>query len=101
MAQQHENGIITNALAAIPHWNYSETDQSISQDLTFKDFTQAWEFMQKVAVLAEQANHHPDWSNSYNKVSISLTTHSKKQLTQKDITLAKQIDGLINYKKQL
>jgi 4a-hydroxytetrahydrobiopterin dehydratase len=69
--------------------------QSLSKDFKFKDFISAWAFMNKVALLAEKMDHHPDWSNSYNKVSISLSTHSAgDKITENDRALAKQIDAI-------
>jgi 4a-hydroxytetrahydrobiopterin dehydratase len=60
----------------------------------FKDFIEAFGFMTKVALLAQQANHHPEWSNVYNKVQIGLTTHDAGGITDKDIDLAIQIEKL-------
>jgi 4a-hydroxytetrahydrobiopterin dehydratase len=60
----------------------------------FEDFITAFEFMSKVAALAEQANHHPNWSNVYNKVDIALTTHEFNSVSQRDFDLAKKIDQL-------
>lgn len=62
----------------------------------FKDFVSAWAFMSKVALISEKMDHHPDWSNAYNKVTIRLNTHSEgNKITQKDQKLAKEIDKLI------
>ena len=61
----------------------------------FKDFITAWGFMTKVAILAEKANHHPNWQNVYNTVIIKLNTHDKNNtITQKDIDLAKNIEEI-------
>lgn len=69
--------------------------ESLIREFKFKDFVSAWGFMSKVALLAEKMDHHPDWSNSYNKVSISLSTHSAgNKITDKDRKLAEQIDML-------
>ncbi len=69
--------------------------ESLTKDFKFKDFIGAWAFMNKVALLAEKMDHHPDWSNSYNKVSISLSTHSEgNKISDKDRKLAEQIDAL-------
>ena len=70
-----------------------ESDQLV-REYTFKDFIEAFGFMTKVALLAQQANHHPEWSNVYNKVKICLTTHDAGGITEKDIDLAAQIDEL-------
>lgn len=67
----------------------------LSKTFMFKDFVSAWGFMNSVALLAEKMDHHPDWSNSYNKVIINLSTHSAgNKITAKDRKLAEQIDNL-------
>lgn len=67
----------------------------IERNLEFKDFKEAFAFMTNVAGLAEQMNHHPDWSNVYNKVNIRLTTHDAEGITSKDFELAEKIDLLL------
>lgn len=68
---------------------------SLTKEFKFPDFISAWAFMNKVALLAEKMDHHPDWSNSYNKVNISLSTHSEgDKITSKDRELARLIDSL-------
>ena len=61
----------------------------------FNDFKEAFSFMTNVALVAEKANHHPDWDNSYKKVNISLSTHEAGGLTKKDFALAKKIDKIV------
>jgi 4a-hydroxytetrahydrobiopterin dehydratase len=69
--------------------------ESLKKEFKFKDFVAAWGFMTKVALLAEKMDHHPYWSNSYNKVNISLSTHSAgSKITDKDRKMADQIDQL-------
>lgn len=68
---------------------------SMSCECIFQDFAQAFAFMTQVALLAEKADHHPEWSNVYNKVRITLTTHDAGGLTGKDIALARQIDQVL------
>ena len=70
----------------------SANQAALSCDCVFRDFRQAFAFMAEVALLAEKADHHPEWFNVYNKVSIKLTTHDAGGLTVKDVSLAKQID---------
>lgn len=60
----------------------------------FKGFSEAWGFMSRAALVADKLNHHPDWTNRYNVVDVTLTTHSAKGLTQLDIDLAKALDKL-------
>lgn len=68
---------------------------SIEKKLKFKDFTSAIAFMVKVAFEAEKLNHHPEWTNNYNKLHIKLTTHDKGGLTELDFNLASKIDKLL------
>lgn len=73
-------------------WALSDDNKGISRSFTFKNFAQAWHFMEKVARIAEEQNHHPNWSNCWNKVHITLTTHDKGGLSDKDIKLATAIN---------
>jgi len=75
-------------------WALAADQKSIAQSFIFKDFAAAFAFMTRVALLAEKADHHPDWSNSYNRVEISLSTHSAGRVTGKDIALAEAISAL-------
>jgi 4a-hydroxytetrahydrobiopterin dehydratase len=72
-----------------------DKDCAIYADFTFKDFVQAFGFVTQVAILAEKADHHPEWSNVYKRVHILLTTHDAGGVTQKDIALAQQIDAIL------
>lgn len=72
--------------------NWKERDNKLSVELEFKDFGVAWAFMTEVAINAEKQNHHPEWSNVYNKVSIALSTHDAGDIvTDKDRKLAATI----------
>lgn len=76
--------------------SWKEENNKLTKIFTFKDFKQAWAFMSKVALAAEKADHHPNWSNVYNKVTIELFTHDKgNTITQKDRKLAVEIDNLL------
>lgn len=78
-------------------WCFGETEnngQKISRSFKFANFRQAFAFMTQVAMLAERADHHPNWYNVYNKVEISLTTHSANAVTKKDFELARKIDKI-------
>ncbi len=83
------------ALTTLTGWTHDAGRDALVRDIKFKDFSQAFAFMTRVALLAEKAGHHPEWSNVYNKVSIALTTHDAGGLSQKDIDLAGQIDALL------
>ena len=72
-----------------------EKDNSLYRKFEFANFAEAFAFMTKVAAVAEQQNHHPDWSNSWNIVEISLCSHDKGAITQRDHDLANAIDELL------
>jgi 4a-hydroxytetrahydrobiopterin dehydratase len=79
------------ALAALPGWSYDSERDGIARKFKFADFGEAFAFMTRVALEAEKADHHPDWSNAWNKVDILLTTHSAGGVTGNDIALARRI----------
>ena len=81
------------ALAALPAWSLSADGLSITRTFRFADFAEAFGFMTRVAILAEKADHHPEWFNVYNRVEISLTTHDAGGLSKRDVALASAIDG--------
>ena len=83
----------TAALEALPDWTYDEAERAIRRDFSFADFGEAFAFMTRTAIAAEKADHHPDWSNSWNKVAVSLSTHSAGGVTAKDVALARAMDG--------
>ena len=69
-------------------------NEQLVRKYNFKDFVEAFGFMTKVALLAQQSNHHPEWSNVYNKVKICLTTHDAGGITEKDLRLALEIESV-------
>ena len=83
------------SLAAIPDWAYDEARDAITRRFTFDDFNQAFGFMTRVSLIAEKADHHPEWSNVWNRVDILLTTHDADGLSQRDIAMAHAIDALL------
>jgi len=83
------------SLAAIPDWAYDEARDAITRSFTFDDFNQAFGFMTRVSLIAEKADHHPEWSNVWNRVDILLTTHDADGLSQRDIAMAHAIDALL------
>jgi 4a-hydroxytetrahydrobiopterin dehydratase len=78
--------------AALPQWTVA--DGQLRRAFKFADFSTAWAFMARVALLAEKQDHHPDWSNSYSRVEIALTTHDAGGLSARDVKLALAIDAL-------
>lgn len=81
------------ALEALPGWRYDEAAGAIWRDFAFADFSAAFAFMTRCALAAEKADHHPDWSNSWNKVTVALSTHSAGGVTEKDIAMARAMEG--------
>jgi len=77
---------------SLPAW--SLVDGRLQRQFTFVDFSEAFGFMTRVALVAEQLNHHPDWSNVWNRVSIALTTHDLGGLSNLDLELARRINAL-------
>ena len=82
------------ALAALTGWKDVPGRDAIQKGFKFADFNAAWGFMTRVALAAEKADHHPEWSNVYNKVEIVLSTHDAGGLSDKDVALAKFIDSV-------
>lgn len=80
------------ALARLDGWRAVEGRDAIIREFRFKDFTAAFAFMTRVALHAEKHDHHPEWSNVYNRVTITLATHDAGGVTDKDVALAHFID---------
>jgi len=94
MIEKLSDDDISDALSGLPGW--TRNGDGIEKDWKFRDFTQAFGFMASVALLAEKADHHPEWSNVYNRVHIRLTTHDAGGLSARDFSLARQIDAQID-----
>jgi len=78
----------------LPEWHMAEGRDALVRRFRFRDFSQAWGFMARVALLAEAQDHHPEWSNVYNRLEITLTTHDAGGLSARDVRLARSIDAL-------
>ena len=82
-------------MAAAPE-GWEEAEGTLRREFLFADFSEAWGFMSRVALLADAAGHHPDWSNSWNRVTIELTTHDAgNTVTAKDVDLATAVNALL------
>ena len=81
------------ALARLSGWNLRGDGLAIERSFRFADFGEAFAFMTRVAIAAEKADHHPEWSNVWNKVEIALTTHDAGGFSTRDVALAEIIDG--------
>jgi 4a-hydroxytetrahydrobiopterin dehydratase len=79
--------------SVLPDWRSDTQRDAIVREFVFADFAQAFAFMTNIAIIAEKRDHHPEWSNVYNKVSVTLTTHDAGGLTQRDVDLAQSMDA--------
>ncbi|MCR6635442.1 4a-hydroxytetrahydrobiopterin dehydratase [Devosia sp.] len=95
MADKLKPEDIAAARSKLTGWTIENGEKELKRSFKFKDFSEAFGFVARVALLAEKAGHHPDWSNSYNKVEIVLSTHDAGGLTQKDVDLAQGISALV------
>lgn len=89
---------ITALLAAHPAWELAREGKAIARSFRFKDFSESWGFMSRVALLAEVQDHHPEWFNVYNRVEVTLTTHDAGEsggLSARDARMAASIDALV------
>ena len=85
---------LKDALAILKGWKKVSGRGAIHKSFKFGDFNEAWGFMTRIALAADKADHHPEWSNVYNKVEITLSTHDAGGLSDKDVKLAMFIDAL-------
>ncbi|QCI64511.1 4a-hydroxytetrahydrobiopterin dehydratase [Phreatobacter stygius] len=84
----------TVALAALPQWSEVEGRDAIARRFVFKNFSEAWGFMSRSALIAERMDHHPEWFNVYKTVDVTLSTHDAGGVTHLDISLAKAMDAI-------
>jgi 4a-hydroxytetrahydrobiopterin dehydratase len=85
-------------LQEIDAWTTVEGRDAIQRSFKFRNFNEAWGFMNRVALMAEKQDHHPEWFNVYNRVEITLSTHECGGVSERDIKLAKSIDKLVGDK---
>jgi len=83
---------ITAALAGLPGWSYA--NGKLHREFKFENFVQAWGFMSSCALVAEAMNHHPDWSNVWNRVTVDLMTHDAGGITKNDLDLARRMNEI-------
>ena len=82
-------------MRALPEWSLSREGKAIERSFEFADFSEAFAFIARVALIAEKRDHHPEWFNVYNKVDVTLTTHDVDGLSSLDVKLARKFDGLV------
>ena len=83
------------ALGELPGWTETAGREAIARTFTFKNFNEAFGFMTRVALYADKHDHHPEWSNVYNKVEITLTTHDADGLSARDAAMARAIAAML------
>lgn len=94
-ARKNKSAQLSTKTSTAPRgWKKTQRGKAIFKSYRLKDFNAAFGFMARVALVAEQMNHHPEWFNVYNKVDVTLTTHDAGGLTDKDISLAKKMDAI-------
>ncbi|TNE61695.1 MAG: 4a-hydroxytetrahydrobiopterin dehydratase [Alphaproteobacteria bacterium] len=81
------------ALSGLPGWAYDAADKAIKKTFKFADFSEAWAFMNRAALLAEKMDHHPEWFNVYNRVEVKMTTHDADGVTDLDIRMATAMEA--------
>jgi 4a-hydroxytetrahydrobiopterin dehydratase len=86
---------IAALLARHPAWELAREGKAIARTFRFKDFSEAWGFMNRVALIAEVQDHHPEWFNVYNRVEVTLTTHDAGGLSARDAKMAAAVDALL------
>ena len=94
MVERLDGAARAGLAAALPGWKPVEGRDAIRREFRFRDFSEAWGFMSRVALLAEAQDHHPEWSNVYNRVEVLLTTHDAGGLSERDLRLARAVDAL-------
>ncbi|MCY1672345.1 4a-hydroxytetrahydrobiopterin dehydratase [Novosphingobium sp. SL115] len=82
-------------LAELPEWGLREDGLAVVRTFRFADFSAAWAFMNRVALYAEKADHHPEWFNVYNRVEVTLTTHDASGLSARDAAMARAMEDFL------
>ena len=95
MAEKLSDHARREALAQLDGWSEVEDRDAIAKTFTFKSFSEAWAFMSRAALKAEQMNHHPEWFNVYARVDVTLTTHDCDGLSELDLKLARFMDSIV------
>ncbi len=94
MAKKLDDEAITTSLKVLPNWQRAPGREAITRSFKFEDFSQAFAFMTRVAMVAEKLNHHPEWFNVWNRVDVVLSTHDAGGVTELDLKLAAAMDRI-------
>lgn len=95
MVEQLDDDARADALETLSDWDYDDARDALTRRFLFADFSEAFAFMTRVAMLAEAQDHHPEWANIWNRVDITLTTHDAGGLSARDVRMAGTIDALL------
>lgn len=96
MADKLSKAEVKEGMKKLKGWKYALGGGTVSKTFQFKNFSQAWAFMSRVALLAEKMNHHPEWFNVYNRVEVTLRTHDAGGITALDLEMARKMDIFAN-----
>lgn len=96
MVEQLSEEERARALDRLGEWDYDDARDALTRRFLFADFSEAFAFITRVALLAEKADHHPEWSNVWNRVDVLLTTHDAGGLSARDVEMATAIDALLD-----
>lgn len=88
------SGQRADALRTLPGWNYDEPRRALYRRVMLADFSEAFALMTRIALIAEKSDHHPEWSNVYNRLDIWLTTHDAGDVSARDVAMAGAIDRM-------
>ena len=91
--QSLDSSALRQALSQLPHWTLNPARPALERSFVFADFAQAFAFMTEMAIFSEKQNHHPEWSNVYNRVSVTLTTHDVGGISERDVVWARVADA--------
>jgi 4a-hydroxytetrahydrobiopterin dehydratase len=94
MAQKLDAAARQGMAARLPNWRMADGRDAIERTFKFKDFSEAFGFMARAALVAEKMDHHPEWTNVWNRVEVTLSTHSAGGLTELDLKLAEAMDRI-------
>jgi 4a-hydroxytetrahydrobiopterin dehydratase len=94
MAQKLDTAARSQLATRLPQWKLADGRDALQRTFKFKDFSEAFGFMARAALVAEKMDHHPEWSNVWNRVEITLSTHSAGGLTELDLKLAEAMDRI-------
>ena len=95
MVEQLDDDARAAAIESLSEWDYDDARDALTRRFLFADFSEAFAFMTRVAMLAEAQDHHPEWANVWNRVDITLTTHDAAGLSARDVRMAEAIDALL------